>query len=92
MNIIKQYIKDRKQNRVGVVLAFKEDNDVYIGWSRANINAGDRFNKDFGDMIAKNRAKTGSNKQIPHDFKPVIENIARRAKSYFKGCNIIYEN
>lgn len=93
MQIIKQYIKDRKENRVGVVLALKEDNNIYIGWSRANTRAGDKFNKEFGDRIAINRAKTGSNKKVPHDFVPVIKDIAQRAERYFKGCKLVqYEN
>ena len=48
-----KYVKDKRGQRVGVVVAIAKDR---IGWSKCNFSRGDKFNKEWGKMIAKKRA------------------------------------
>ena len=49
-----KYVKDKRGQRVGVVVAIAKDR---IGWSKCNFSKGDQFNKEWGKMIAKRRAE-----------------------------------
>ena len=90
-NIIKRYIRDRKNNLVGVVLAAKEEDKYYVGWSRTKTSAGDKFSKEFGTQVAIGRAKNGSGQttKVPHGIAPVIAEIKDRAARYFKNCSLV---
>jgi len=79
-----QYVRDRKGNPRGVVIADSLDNNIRLGWSYANFRAGDKFNKKRGIEIASGRLETGTNQTVPNDVIPILENMAGRAKKYFK--------
>jgi len=74
MSEIVTYIRNKKKEPIGTLLAFKdEENKVHIGFSLCKprkkktlsdgtiIFVGDVFSKEFGKTIAKNRAKNWSN-------------------------------
>lgn len=79
--MIVQYIRDKKRNPRGVVVAVDKDQ---IGWSYCNKK--DRFNKERGKQIATDRAfyGYGPNVNIPYDVIPVIDRVKERAKHYFR--------
>jgi hypothetical protein len=85
--MIKQFIRDRKNNPRGVAVAVKHENEVFYGYSLCNPI--DRFNKSRGIEIAVSRALSQSfhlpispntQKQIEHHFMA----LERRAVRYFK--------
>jgi hypothetical protein len=44
----RSYWRSKRKPRVGVVIAFKEEKDIRIGWSLCKTAAGDRFNRYIG--------------------------------------------
>lgn len=79
-------VRDRKGNPRGYVVASMLDNGkVGLGWSYVNVKAGDRFDKRLGQLIAANRAVTGTDKFVPRDVMKVIDRVSSRAVKYFKA-------
>ena len=79
-------VRDRKGNPRGYVVATKlENGKVGLGWSYVNVKAGDRFDKHLGQLIAANRAVTGTDKYVPRDVMKVITRVSSRAVKYFKA-------
>lgn len=81
-----QFVRDRKGNPRGVVVAAVVDNEVRYGWSYTNTKLGDRFNKQRGLAIAHGRIDNGwGNKTVvPHDVVRSLNHISKRADRYFK--------
>ena len=85
-NEIVNIVRDRKGNPRGYVVATKlENGKVGLGWSYVNVKAGDRFDKHLGQLIAANRAVTGTDKFVPRDVMKVITRVSSRAVKYFKA-------
>ena len=90
-NTIYQYVRNRRNEKVGVVVATKRsDNTVGFGYSLCAVNRGDAFNPTTALNIALGRAEN-----FPHfdgDIPDSIDNdweiIINRAERYFKGCKI----
>ena len=87
---IHQYIvktvRGQKQ-KVGVLVGTIDCFDVVrIGWSKANINAGDKFNKKFGLELATARTKSmnGIVPVPPSIFENAVK-FAGRCERYFKN-------
>lgn len=85
--MIKQFIRDRKNNPRGVAVAVKHNNEVFYGYSLCNPL--DRFDKSLGVRIAVARALSQSfnlpispntQEQIADHFRA----LERRAVRYFK--------
>jgi hypothetical protein len=94
--MLKQYIKRTKQEiKVGVLVAFKADDSVKVGWSLTNRNAGDAFNEEEGIRIAMERAihpdvldcaMMTSNEKFspPRSIHPDVNIFLERCERYFK--------
>ena len=86
---IHNYIYNKKNQRVGVVVAKVDDNPlVGIGWSKCNTSLGDRFDRERGLKIALGRADF-RDKNYPRSVAPYIEQMAVRATKYFKNRSVI---
>lgn len=86
-NIIRQFIRDRKNNPRGFVVAVRNENEVFYGYSLCNPI--DRFNKALGIKIAIARALSGEyflpicvNTQ--NDIESNFKKLESRALKYFK--------
>lgn len=86
--MIKEYIRDEKQNPRGVVVAVKENDQVYYGYSLCSPH--DNYDKETGMKIAINRAlsekgftlpKVPATRQLIFDR---FHSVEARALSYFK--------
>jgi len=87
MNKLYKFMRNRKGQLNGVVLATIVNNTVRTGWSKCNESAGDIFDKERAILIAEGRAKNGlgSNAPIvPRGYCFELTKIANRGKSYFK--------
>lgn len=91
---IMEYIRDNKNQKKGVMYAFREGNVVYSGWSLCHrIN---KFDKERGLDIAKARAekvRDGERLSIIDDIPYSITNkfldfLERRCVTYFKDAII----
>jgi len=85
---IHQFVLDKKGRRKGVVVAKLDPSDdaVYVGWSLTHKN--DKFDKERGLLIAKNRAYVGSNSVIPQSIENDVLVMVKRAMKYFKNKQI----
>ena len=85
-----QYVRDRKNRRVGVLVAVNHSEspttrNISIGWSLANRTAGDKFGRARGYEIALGRALNGTSDGIPVSVMKQYDRFCYRVKSYFKG-------
>jgi len=90
-NVIFQYVRNRRREKVGVVVATKRpDNTVGFGYSLCATNRGDTFNPVTALEIAVGRADNFPHFQgeIPQSVESDWSEIYDRACRYFKGCEI----
>ncbi len=85
--LIKQYIRDEKNNPRGVAVAVRENDEVFYGFALCNPE--DQYNKEQGLKIALNRAKAPSYKlpNVPERLESVLDaydDLEARALKYFK--------
>lgn len=86
--IIKEYIRDEKYNPKGVVIAIKEDDQIYYGYSLCSPL--DKYDKETGMKIAINRALSDKGYSLPkiQTTREVIidkfRSVEARALNYFK--------
>jgi len=84
--IITQYVKKKNGERVGIMVGtLDEDGYVMLGWSRANINAGDKFDPVKALNIATQRLKAEEIVPIPHSMSDMF-NFQSRCQRYFKDA------
>lgn len=88
--MIYKYIRDQKQNRVGVVVAL--DNE-HIGYSLCNRSHGDHFDKLKGLEIAIGRAEKHpitivNVLSVSPSARTECLKMLGRASNYFKGTTI----
>jgi hypothetical protein len=81
--MISQYVRDRRGQPRGVVVAKKVNGVVKVGWSYVNVNAGDEFNKNLAYKIAVGRTLKDTNATMPHDVKKTVCVFTPRANKYF---------
>lgn len=81
------YVRDRKNRKIGLVLAYKDPHVgcIKIGWSKCNIKL-DNFNKIYGLWKAIKRAKPIGvfTYNVPHSLGQVYNRMLDRAVKYFK--------
>lgn len=90
-----EYTRDKHRHRTGVMLAFPQDNEILIGWSKCKTRGKnkDKFDKKLGVDIAKARAEKYLNWCSVMDILPysMIDSIARFSikcmKYYTKNGN-----
>ena len=93
MNEIIQYVRNKKNERIGVVVAVKNDKPLQrfsIGWSKCH-NTKDKFNKNVGLRIARTRAVHGNpmDKMPPQIIVPVYNKMCERGARYFQDFSAI---
>jgi len=82
--VVKSFMGQRQ--KVGVLYgSIDKDNVVGIGFSKANLADGDKFDKDFGLKIAKERSKA-QYIEYPLSFTQDIHRFHDRCRRYFKGA------
>ena len=89
-NTIHKYLVKRVQGRkqkVAVIVGTKDNEGIIrIGWSRANINAGDRFNKERALDIALDRMKATEMVPVPPSIVDDVISFQDRCQRYFKDA------
>ena len=86
--VILEYVGARggsKGQRVGVMVATVVDGDIRIGWAKANLKAGDRFDKQKGIDIALDRANGRVvAPELPECMRTQMRGFQIRALRYFQ--------
>jgi hypothetical protein len=90
-NIIFQYVRNRRRQKVGIVLAMKRhDNKIGFGYSLCAKNLGDKFDPTKALDIAIGRAEVFPNfidcvpQSVANDWATMFD----RAERYFKDAEI----
>jgi len=95
-NTIFQYVRNRRREKIGVVVATKrDDNTVGYGYSLCAVNRGDDFNPSTALNIALGRAQTWPFFQgvVPSSVANDWEEIWDRSERYFKDAKFdTYDN
>lgn len=98
--LIKEYIRDKKNNPYGVAVAVKDPDTNQIFYGFSICNKADKYDKDRGLNIAVNRAlcKDGySLPESPATIRTIMQrflSLQDRAIRYFKDIpqeNILFE-
>ena len=84
-----RYIRDRKNRKVGVVVAIDADR---VGWSMCHTTAGDTFDREKGLAIAIGRAEHRPvsiinvlSGYVPSSIRMELLSMLERAGRYFQG-------
>lgn len=87
---IHEYVHNKKGQSIGVLAAAAApDGTVMVGWSKANIKAGDRFDKAKGKSIAYRRSFLQRDCAVPQSlFAPYVRFVTR-CEGYFKDKSVI---
>lgn len=94
-NELFQYVRDRKRNRVGVMVAIvKDDNHFKVGYSLCKVKSEknpadvDKFNRDTGMLMATHRAVDNDRSpyisEVPQSMKAEYIRFVNRASRYFR--------
>jgi hypothetical protein len=89
-NSLVQFVRDRKGQPRGIVVATVINDEIRLGWSYTNIKAGDRFDKSRGLRIALGSAESGQSHSVttPHSVHKVMTQITTRAERYYKNISL----
>lgn len=94
MTRIKQYIRDKKGQPIGVMIAEAVGQDSYgIGYSIARPDSTDKFDEELGMTIATNRASSlRANKKLAYgealahtQHASILAGFVMRATRFFQG-------
>lgn len=81
------YVRNKKREKIGVVLAVKRDGVIEFGWSKVNVKAGDKFVRDEALIIARQRLTpnfAGCISKAPFKVKDALVMMEDRSHRYFK--------
>ena len=96
--LIKEYIRNKKNDPREVAVAIKSNDQVFYGYSLCNPC--DKYNKEFGINIAVNRALATDGYSLPESpetVRTIVANFKKleaRALRYFKDVapeNIVFD-
>ena len=85
-----QFIKSASGKKKGVLLAFRQGTEIYIGWALCNLRV-DEFDKDFGYILAYRRALASHKKNkisVPPSICKDYTKFIDRVKRYYKDIKI----
>lgn len=89
-NRLKEYIRDRKGNKVGLIIGFVHNNMIVIGWSKANLKAGDKFDHAYGMKLALNRAlSVVPAPELDPSLKFQMREFQMRCLRYFQDATVM---
>lgn len=87
---LKEYIRDRKGNKVGLIIGFVHKNMIVVGWSKANLKAGDKFDHAYGMNLALNRALSViPTPELDPSLKSQMREFQMRCLRYFQDATVM---
>jgi hypothetical protein len=94
MDMIHEYVRERVQGRgrmkVGVMVGLVHNGVICTAFSKANIKAGDMFDKDEGFRIATARALGEmESPEIPTQLIRPMRELQMRCAKYFQQADLI---
>jgi hypothetical protein len=91
---IYEYIRERVPGRgrqiVGVIVGKVVNGQIVTGFSKTNLKAGDKFDRDYGITIALNRASGAvDSPELPPQVVGQMERFKNRCVRYFKQAQTV---
>jgi hypothetical protein len=80
--MIKQFLKNKQNQKIGVLIAYAHENQVKIGYSACS--PADVYDKYLGEVIATGRAEKGIY-YIPYRYYDTAVEFIERCNRYFKN-------
>jgi hypothetical protein len=78
-----QYVRNKKGQRIGAIVATKSESGFNVGYSLCNKK--DRFNKEMGLRIAFGRAEFEQiSPEIPREIAKMLPEFIERCKKYYR--------
>lgn len=88
--MLKQYIRNKKNEKIGMITATIEGNNALIGFSKCKKT--DKFNRDIGEIVADVRAKATFPLHhvvgMPHDIWRAIPSFLKNHEFALAGKNL----
>jgi hypothetical protein len=86
---LKQFIRAKNGQPIGLIVAIKDGDSFRIGWSLTAVKKGDKFNKHLGERIAISRAMSSTPTTFPDAvyrtyYPKGKRSFTDRCKAYFK--------
>ena len=78
------YVRNRKRQKIGLILARNDHGVVRLGWSQVNRKLGDKF--DLATGLAWARSRMIAPVAIPKNIDNGMARMRIRSTKYFKGC------
>jgi len=85
-----QYLRDKHGRPVGLALAYKQNDEVKVGWSKCNTTL-ENFDKQIGiNKAINNSVELNSVKfvqkstEIPNSLRYTVTSLVDRASRYYK--------
>jgi len=93
MSMIKQFVRNPKTHvKIGIMVAFADMNRMAIGFSALHELDEGKFDKEFGEEIAIDRAQCFSDgrypKYVPQCIQEMLPEFSERCTRYFKNYSI----
>ena len=95
--MLKQFIRNKNNQKIGVLVADSVDGQVLVGWSlarRANREytgaSQDEFDVQRGLEVATGRMYMGSKTEIPNSIRDTYLSFVNRANRYYQDSTAFY--
>ena len=93
--MIKQYMRNSRNEKIGVIVGHVKEDQCYIGFSKCNISHDDKFDRELGEKIAFDRSLklVDVGLQEVADRMPLssikdIQGFTDRCERYFKDTKM----
>lgn len=80
--MLKQYVRDKNNNPIGVMLSVLVDDCIQYGYSICHKN--DKYDKVKGMLIAFNRLNAKRMSAIPIKMESAFEDFIERSEKYWR--------
>lgn len=87
MNTRKQYMRDGQRNKIGVMAAIKEGEQIYIGFSKCNIKR-DKFDKVIGTRMAYGRAGKHFDSSLEQIYQLITDDVVSQLQQFIRQVSI----
>lgn len=90
-NKIVKYIKNSENHKIGMLMAGIFNNELVIGYSSVHPKDIGKFDKEFANQVATDRALVYINRvprYIPEHIRESLPYFVNRCEKYYKNYNI----
>lgn len=84
--MIKEYVRDKNRNPIGILIATEKDGELLVGWSACNPK--DQWSKDLGEFKAHCRLLPLSPKRLerlPQNYRDQMGKFLVRCSRYYRA-------